>query len=42
MYNKAIEREVSKFQQTLDSIPGIGPIFTSGIIAENWQYIEFY
>ncbi len=32
--NKAIEREVSKFQQTLDSIPGIGPIFTSGIIAE--------
>lgn len=32
--NKAIEREVSKFQQTLDSVPGIGPIFTAGIIAE--------
>lgn len=32
--NKAIKREISKFKQTLDSIPGIGPVFTAGIIAE--------
>ncbi|MBM7623698.1 transposase [Sporohalobacter salinus] len=32
--NKAIKREIAKFQQTLNSIPGIGDIFTAGIIAE--------
>lgn len=32
--NKAIERQISKFSHTLDSIPGIGPIFAAGIISE--------
>jgi transposase len=32
--NKAIKREIAKFKQTLDSVPGIGAVFTAGIIAE--------
>jgi len=32
--DKSIAREISKFQNTLDSIPGIGDVFTAGIIAE--------
>ena len=30
----AINREISKFKHTLESIPGIGPVFSSAIIAE--------
>jgi len=32
--DKAIEREVQKFPNTLDSIPGLGPVFVAGILAE--------
>lgn len=32
--NKSIEKELEHFDNTLDSIPGIGPIFTACIIAE--------
>jgi len=30
----AIEREVRKFPNTLNSIPGLGPVFVAGILAE--------
>jgi transposase len=32
--DKAIEAELEHFPNTLSSIPGIGPVFTAGIIAE--------
>ncbi len=32
--DKAIEREVQKFPNTLDSIPGLGPVFVAGLLAE--------
>ena len=31
---KAIEDHLDAIPQTLDSVPGIGPIFASGILAE--------
>lgn len=30
----AINREISKFKHTLESIPGIGPVFSAGLLAE--------
>lgn len=32
--DKAIAKEVSHFKHTLDSVPGIGPVFSAGLIAE--------
>jgi transposase len=32
--DRAIEREVRKFPNTLSSIPGLGPVFVAGILAE--------
>jgi len=32
--DRAIEREVRKFPNTLNSIPGLGPVFVAGILAE--------
>lgn len=32
--DKAIERELRKFPNTLGSIPGLGPVFVAGILAE--------
>jgi transposase len=32
--DKAIAKELSHFQNTLQSIPGIGPVFAAGLIAE--------
>jgi len=32
--DRAIEREVQKFPNTLSSIPGLGPVFIAGILAE--------
>ncbi|MCL6478732.1 MAG: IS110 family transposase [Peptococcaceae bacterium] len=32
--DKAIAKELSRFKHTLDSVPGLGPVFCAGIIAE--------
>jgi transposase len=32
--DQAIERELRKFPNTLDSVPGLGPVFVAGILAE--------
>ena len=39
--NKAVDREISKFKHTLDSIPGIGPVYAAGIIAEIGDIFNF-
>jgi transposase len=33
-FNKAIEQQASIFPNTLQSIPGLGPVYSAGIIAE--------
>ncbi|WP_142836515.1 IS110 family RNA-guided transposase [Planococcus salinarum] len=38
---KSIKRIMAGLSQTLDSIPGIGPVFTAGIIAEIGQIERF-
>jgi transposase len=40
--DRAIEREVQKFPNPLSSIPGVGPVFVAGIMAEIQDIHRFY
>lgn len=39
--DKLIERELKAIPQTLDTVPGIGPVYTAGIIAETGNIQRF-
>ena len=36
--DKAIEHQFEIIPNTLTSVPGIGKVYSAGIIAENWRY----